>query len=239
MAGSADVTARLAAAFAAGFAIQRVLDLAAAAFGSRLTENGKKLVLGLLSLLLATLVAVAFPGLRVMAALSTVSGDLARSLDFLITVVVISAGTEGFNSIMKFLGYAKEQKKANAAEAKAAAAYRTAMLQREAPGRARAADAGQPEAKAMGKLSLVQAERIVKDCIPLAGGTGGPIDVGSTLEEVGIPDEAAVSALRDEIVTNGSVGVPAHGATIDPNALQMSPKTKVWQARQQVYDGAQ
>jgi hypothetical protein len=32
-----------------------------------------------------------------------------------VTVLVISAGTEGVNSILKFLGYAKEDKKAQAA----------------------------------------------------------------------------------------------------------------------------
>jgi hypothetical protein len=33
-------------------------------------------------------------------------------VDVLVTGLVVSGGTEGFNSIMKFLGYKKEEKKA-------------------------------------------------------------------------------------------------------------------------------
>jgi hypothetical protein len=36
-------------------------------------------------------------------------------LDFLVTALIISAGTEGFNSLLKLLGYAKETKKGDAA----------------------------------------------------------------------------------------------------------------------------
>jgi hypothetical protein len=37
-------------------------------------------------------------------------------VDVIVTALVLSAGTEGFNSILKFLGYAKEDKKAQAVE---------------------------------------------------------------------------------------------------------------------------
>lgn len=36
--------------------------------------------------------------------------------DVIVTALVLSAGTEGFNSILKFLGYSKEDKKAQAVE---------------------------------------------------------------------------------------------------------------------------
>jgi hypothetical protein len=42
-------------------------------------------------------------------------------LDVFVTALILSAGTEGFNSIMKFLGYAKEGKKAEAAGARSSA----------------------------------------------------------------------------------------------------------------------
>lgn len=39
----------------------------------------------------------------------------ATGVDVAATALIVSAGTEGFNSIIKFLGYAKEQTKATAA----------------------------------------------------------------------------------------------------------------------------
>ena len=51
-------------------------------------------------------------GLRVLLPLGLANAD---AVDVVVTALVISAGTEGFNSIMKFLGYDKEDKKASAA----------------------------------------------------------------------------------------------------------------------------
>jgi hypothetical protein len=106
-------------AFAAGFAVQQLLEIAdplIAWFG--LTATAKKALLGVLSLVIGLAIAD-ICGLRVLQALESrttqVRGDL------FVTGVVISAGTEGFNSIMKFLGYSKDARKAAAAEQVAAA----------------------------------------------------------------------------------------------------------------------
>jgi hypothetical protein len=98
-------------AFAAGFAIQRLMELLDSFLGGSLPEANKKRVAALVSLAFACLVTFV-GGLRVLLPLGMSGSNL---MDGLVTMLVISAGTEGFNSIMKFLGYAKEDKKADAA----------------------------------------------------------------------------------------------------------------------------
>jgi hypothetical protein len=99
-------------AFAAGFAVQQLLEIL-----DPLTDEikeHKKLVLGIASLVIG--LAVAFGAeLRVLKPLGVANADF---VDVIVTGLIISAGTEGFNSIMKFLGYTKEKKKAEAGEKK-------------------------------------------------------------------------------------------------------------------------
>jgi hypothetical protein len=87
-------------------------------------------------------------------------------------------------------------------------------------------------------LSPEDAEAIVKDCVRQARGSGGDVPVDKRLEEVGIPTQDYVDALRDEIVTNHKVGLPSRGYKIDPNALEMNPKTHIYDLRDQVGDQA-
>lgn len=114
-------------AFAAGFAVQRLLEIVDAVLGASGGQADKKkpAVLGVISLIVG--VGLAFAGkLRVLLPLG---GDLGATLgpgfgafiDYLVTGLIISAGTEGFNSILKFLSYKKEQTKAQAVEQKATA----------------------------------------------------------------------------------------------------------------------
>jgi len=70
-------------------------------------EKAKKLFLGLVSLA-AGLVLAFGAGIRVLTHLGYMGHDL---WDAGITALIVSAGTEGINSIMKYLGYAKENKK--------------------------------------------------------------------------------------------------------------------------------
>jgi len=113
-------------AFAAGFAIQQFLELVdpiIVRFG--LKDSDKKLVLGVLSLVIGALI-VLFTPVRILDSL----GYKIPLLDGAVTALFISGGTEGLNSIIKFLGYAKEKEKADAAEAKATSgvAARAQML---------------------------------------------------------------------------------------------------------------
>lgn len=99
-------------AFAAGFAVQRLLELLDPVVNAiAFVKNNKKIVLGLVSLGFGAVLAFSV-GLRVLRPLGASSPDL---LDAIVTTLIVSAGTEGFNSITKFLGYAKEDKKAAAA----------------------------------------------------------------------------------------------------------------------------
>jgi hypothetical protein len=104
----------LAPAFAAGFAIQRLLEIADHLLGQpgATTPAGKKTALATISLVVAVALA-AFGEIRVLDPL----GIDATGADVVVTALVISAGTEGANSIMKFLGYKKAEKEAEAKKA--------------------------------------------------------------------------------------------------------------------------
>ena len=114
-------------AFAAGFAVQRLLELFDA-WIDRIpkVKDNKKVVLGFVSLAAGGLLAWGL-GLRVLQPLGVTRSDL---LDGAVTALIISAGTEGFNSIMKFLGYAKEDKKTDLALKPAASAERLQAVSR-------------------------------------------------------------------------------------------------------------
>jgi hypothetical protein len=111
-------------AFAAGFAVQRLLEIVDA-FMSAKDGKKKPAVLGVVSLIIG--VGLAFAAkLRVFVPLggnldATLNANLAAFVDYLVTGLIISAGTDGFNSILKFLTYKKEEKKAEAVEQKTAA----------------------------------------------------------------------------------------------------------------------
>ena len=92
-------------AFAAGFALQQLLEILDPIVGK--IKVDKKLLLGIASLVIG--LALAFgAGLRVLQPFGLTNVGF---LDAIITGLVVSAGTEGFNSIMKFLGYTKDNTK--------------------------------------------------------------------------------------------------------------------------------
>jgi H+/gluconate symporter-like permease len=101
----------LAPVFAAGIAIQQLLEILDPLIVRIVGKRDKKLVLGLVSLVVGLVLAFG-AGLRVLEPLGFYE---AGTLDALVTALIISAGTESFNSIIKFLGYAKEGKKGDAA----------------------------------------------------------------------------------------------------------------------------
>lgn len=104
-------------AFAAGLAVQQLLELADRFIDQALKITGplgfdldKKLILGSISLLFGLLLSIG-AGLRVLRPLGIEQGDF---FDVLVTALIISAGTESINAIVKFLGYVKEDRKAAA-----------------------------------------------------------------------------------------------------------------------------
>jgi len=95
-------------AFAAGFALQRFIELMSPVFD--LIKTNKKLIIGFFSLGIG--LALSFGvGFRILVHLGTTGVDV---WDSIITGLVISAGTEGFNSIMKFISYTKDMRKTEA-----------------------------------------------------------------------------------------------------------------------------
>lgn len=101
----------LAPAFAVGFAIQQLLELLDPIAGKAVHGSAKKIALGLVALAVGVIAAAYVDAIRILAALGVVTDAW---IDVTITGLVVSAGTEGLNSIVKFLGYAKENKKEDA-----------------------------------------------------------------------------------------------------------------------------
>ncbi len=98
--------------FAAGFVVQRLLEILDPLFPDSVQKpNRKKIVMGLISLALGW--CLSFSGLTVFALLGA---HISRWEDIVLSGIFISAGTEGFNSVLKFANYKKEASKADAAE---------------------------------------------------------------------------------------------------------------------------
>ncbi len=102
----------LAPAFAAGFALQRLFEILDPIFEKLFKGQTKKIVLNLLALLVGLVLA----GLGALRVLEPLGIENKAGVDFLVTGLLISGGTEALNSIMKFLGYKKEEKKGQAQE---------------------------------------------------------------------------------------------------------------------------
>jgi hypothetical protein len=103
----------LAPIFAASVAVQQVLEVFSVLVEKYVGESRKKAVLGAIGFLIGIILARAF-NLDVMSYFK-LNSDIA-GIDTVVTALVLSAGTEGTNSIVKFLKYLKEEKKATAAE---------------------------------------------------------------------------------------------------------------------------
>ena len=103
-------------AFAAGFAIQQLLEILDPLIIKIIGQADKKLVLGIVAFIVGLVLAFGV-GLSILEPLGVADTGI---WDTIITGLVISAGTEGINSILKFLGYTKEKEKATAATAKKA-----------------------------------------------------------------------------------------------------------------------
>ncbi|MHC4617192.1 MAG: hypothetical protein ACYTEQ_05500 [Planctomycetota bacterium] len=119
-----DTLARaLGPAFAAGFAIEQLLEVIDALLGKIFPcledpdSKWKRIILGTLSFLVG-IVLVQFSDISVLQPFGVAAEGFA---DDVITALVISAGTEGLNSIIKFIWYGKEDTKAKAEIRKAEA----------------------------------------------------------------------------------------------------------------------
>lgn len=107
----------LAPIFAAGLGIQQLGEILSPLLDKISTEY-KKFVFGLISLTLGLAVALQFD-LHVINLLllepCNVTRPFTKFLDSIITGLIISGGTEGVNSILKFMKFKKEESKNEAA----------------------------------------------------------------------------------------------------------------------------
>jgi hypothetical protein len=111
-----QLTTSLGPVFVAGFAIQQFIEILTSILnldGNASFEKYKKAILGATSLAMAFLLASSIPSMRVLHALDPKTA--LDGWDLAITAFVLSAGTDGINSIVKFMKYSKEDKKASAA----------------------------------------------------------------------------------------------------------------------------
>jgi hypothetical protein len=117
-------------AFAGGFAVQRFLEVIDPLLVEFFGQKKKKIVLGIASVLVGLVLAF---GAK-LSVLKPFGIEGAGVFDRVITGLVISVGSEGLNSILKFLGYAKEERKAAAMGRAAAAETAAARMRRDEPG---------------------------------------------------------------------------------------------------------
>lgn len=108
-----DLVTALAPAFAAGMAVQRLIEIVDYPLMKVIGEENKKGGLGLLSLFAGLCLSYGL-GLRVLIHLGVADSALVAFLDYFVTGLIVSAGTEGFNSLLKFVSYKKDEKKAEA-----------------------------------------------------------------------------------------------------------------------------
>ena len=116
-----DIVKALAPAFVAGFAVQQAVELVSsmAAFISNFDNNVKlkKAALSVVALVFSIFIVCALH-LDVMKVFNPGDDCPSPFWHAVITIVFISAGTEGFNSLLKWISYKKEDAKASAAEKK-------------------------------------------------------------------------------------------------------------------------
>ena len=117
---SASLAQALIVPFAAGFVVQRLLELVDPVTGGIKNVNTKKMIMGILSLAVGWLLAwlgdiEIFRDIgRPLKAL----GSMEAFWDVVFSGIFISAGTEGFNTLLKFANAQKEASKAHAADLK-------------------------------------------------------------------------------------------------------------------------
>jgi hypothetical protein len=115
MADCANLTQALLVPFVAGFIVQRFLELIDPFTTAYIADaNRKKLILGAISLLLGWSLA-GYGDIEIFKALCW---NMRPAVDVFFSGIFISAGTEGFNTLMKFANYKKEATKAEAAQKK-------------------------------------------------------------------------------------------------------------------------
>ena len=212
-----NLIAALGPAFAAGFSLQRLLEILDPLLTRIIGDERKRIVLGLLSLAVGLLLAFALD-LHVLSKLGVSLSPRMGYLDYLVTALVVSAGTEGFNSILKFLSYKKEESHATAATEKikvnAIWANAVSRLTLEDT-----MDVSTALANATPNFTPGAAMHIAYRSVTTTTGSGSPVTPLATLAQYNALAQD-LPAIRSRILNDNSYGLPLYRRTMDPNALK-------------------
>ncbi len=116
----------LVSAFAAGFAVQQTLEILDALWFSTFSPRRKRQVIAASSAVLGLVFAFT-ANIRILGALGIkVPVDF---VDGVISALFLSAGTDGVNSLLKFLQYKKEEQKGEAVKTQQAAGLSSATTE--------------------------------------------------------------------------------------------------------------
>ena len=119
---STDYVQALAAPFIAGFAVQQGVEVLSSLVGLIAKIDSqvkwKKAIFSVCAVILSIIIVC---GAKLDVLAPFVKGSTSNSIHLFTTVIFVSAGTEGFNSLLKWLGYKKETAKATAAKEKGTA----------------------------------------------------------------------------------------------------------------------
>jgi hypothetical protein len=193
----------LAPAFIAGFAIQRLLEILDPILDRIRGGEKKKIVLGLISLLSGFGLAAGL-SVRVLSHLGITLPATLEFLDYLVTSLVISGGTEGFNSVLKFLNYKKEETKATAVTERLNATNALTLNRMTL-----ASDS---------QFNSGNAMDIAYKSVTKTTGSASPVNPSATLAQYNAKD-SDLPSIKGKILNNSSYGLPKYERTMDPDAL--------------------
>jgi hypothetical protein len=225
-----NVITALMPSFAAGFAVQRLLEILDPLVTKVAGVDRKRIYLGLLSLL-AGLGFAYGAGLRVLTHLGAdTTGSFFRYLDLLVTGLIISAGTEGFNSILKFLSYKKEEGKALAVAEKLSVSQALARTGNQMTLEKAMNEHLTPE------FTPGAAMNIAYKSVTATTGSAEPVEPLAKLAQYNVKDPD-LPAITDTILNDGEIGLPPYQRKMDGNALKdMTPGWTLQKLADIIYD---
>ena len=223
--------------FATGFALQRLIEIIDPLVNLLIGEEKKKIILGLLSLAIGLGLAYALD-LHVLTSLGVSGPAWLKQLDYLVAGLFVSAGTEGFNSLFKFLSNKKEEAKARA------------LIERDNAMRAGLRNGTQSENDMSKKqltknvdsddFTLGDAVSIAHNCTVEIAGENHELDPSATLEAYGIMTSEQEDLLKKDVRTNQDIGVPAFNRKINANALKdLNRKWTIGKLRDVIFDSSE
>jgi hypothetical protein len=243
--------AALVGTFAVGFAVQRLMDVVETTYVALFVPgdddraaNRKKALLGWLSLVAGLALA------KWVGVLAALGYTVPLAVDVVVTALIVSAGTEWFNAFVKFISYAKDEKKEEKATAQAerkitetvAKGVSPAVLERLTTSAAQQGFTGlSPLVRAAALesfcLTRLRAEKVVKRCIRRVAqrGQDDPIEDGDTLSKCGIRVQPNVDRLLTMIIADPAHGVRAEGCALRAGDLEASVDTEVAELVDQVF----